>query len=194
MKVACIVEGHGEVEAVPVLLRRLASILHPDRYVEIVQPIRIPKSKLVKDGELERAVRLASLKATAEGAVFIVIDADEDCPGELGKGLRKRAAVHHPQDRIGVVLAKREFEAWYIAAAKSIRGERGLSATLDPPSDPESVRDAKGWLSRSMQGSRKYSETVDQPALAAIFDLEAAEACRSFRKLRSDFQRVTGSM
>jgi hypothetical protein len=57
---ACIVEGHGDREAVPVVIQRLAAKLDPATAVHIPPPIRIPKSKLIKSGELERAVELAA--------------------------------------------------------------------------------------------------------------------------------------
>ena len=77
---------------------------------------------------------------------------------------------------IGVVLAKTEFEAWFIAAAESLRGKRRLRDDLSPPSDPEAIRNAKGWLGQRMVGKSKYSEVLDQPALTELFDLTAAQA------------------
>jgi hypothetical protein len=57
--------------------------------------------------------------------------------------------------------------------------------------NPESIRDAKGFLTRNMPGSRAYSETADQPALAAVFDIQTARSrsdsfdkcCREVRRL-----------
>lgn len=40
---------------------------------------------------------------------------------------------------VSVVIAKKEYEAWFLAAAKSLAGQRGLSDQLDPPLDPESI-------------------------------------------------------
>jgi hypothetical protein len=37
---------------------------------------------------------------------------------------------------------------------------------------------------------RGYSETLDQPALASIFDLDAAERVPSFSKLKRDLIRI----
>jgi len=48
MRLACIVEGHGEVQAVPLLLRRLAVTLDPILDLQIEQPIRLTKSKLLQ--------------------------------------------------------------------------------------------------------------------------------------------------
>lgn len=56
IRIGCIVEGHGDVEAVPILVRRLARELDPDLAVETPRPIRVPKDRLLKTGELERHV------------------------------------------------------------------------------------------------------------------------------------------
>ena len=91
MQLACIVEGHGEVQAAPVLLRRLASALDPTVALRVEPVIRITKSKLIQTGELERAVELAARKIGGEGAILILLDSDEDCPAELGPRLLARA-------------------------------------------------------------------------------------------------------
>ena len=83
---------------------------------------------------------------------------------------------------ISVVMAKKEYEAWFIAAGESLRGKRGLIPDLHAPTDPESIRGAKEWLSRHMPGSQPYAETTDQPALTAVFDLNMARRAESFDK------------
>ena len=52
------------------------------------------------------------------------------------------------------------------------------------------VRDAKGWLSERMESNRKYGETLDQPALAALFDIEQARQADSFDKCYRDIVRL----
>jgi hypothetical protein len=47
IKVGCVVEGHGEVKALPVLLRRMGISIDPDVYLEIMPPIRRPRGSLV---------------------------------------------------------------------------------------------------------------------------------------------------
>jgi hypothetical protein len=54
---------------------------------------------------------------------------------------------------------------------------------MEPPPDPEAIRDAKGWLARYAGQGFSYKPTIDQPALTNVFDLEQAYAARSFRKL-----------
>ena len=193
--VACIVEGYGDVEAIPILVRRVLQESHPDVSLFIPHPpIRVPRMKIVKDGQLERAVELAARKTDGPGAILILIDADEDCPATLAPELLRRAKAKRSDRPIAVVLAKREFEAWFLAAAESLRGQRGLSATLEPPGNPEMIQDAKGWLRGQMTDNRKYSETLDQPALTRLFDLESARRAASFDKLYRDIARLLSEL
>ena len=184
--IATIVEGHGEEEAVPVLLRRIASDQMPEAVLRLPRPIRVPRSRLVKPGELERAVELAARRVGGRGGVLVVFDADDDAPCHLGPDILRRARAKRADLPISVVLAKQEFESWFLAAARSLRGRRGLADAIEPPDDPESVRSPKGLLSRWMTPPRTYSETLDQPALASVFDLAAARRADSFDKLWRD--------
>lgn len=190
MRLACIVEGHGEAQAVPVLLRRLASAVDPTLALQVEQPIRITKGKLLQAGELERAVELAARKVSGAGAVLILLDSDENCPAMLGPSLLGRARAVRGDVPISVVLAKHEFEAWFLAAAESLRGRRGLRDDLESPVQPENVQGAKEWLTDRMIGDRHYVETLDQPALAAIFDLAAARRSDSFDKCWREMNRL----
>jgi hypothetical protein len=82
----------------------------------------------------------------------------------------------------------REYEAWFLAAAESLRGRRGLPSDLEAPATPEAFRDAKGWLGDRMP--RGYSPTADQPALTDLFDLERARRSPSFDKLVRELTRL----
>lgn len=74
-------------------------------------------------GELERAVERAGRGLRSPGVVSIVIDGDDDCPKELAPVLLERATrAAGGRWPVGVVLAKSEFESWFIAAAESIAG------------------------------------------------------------------------
>lgn len=183
-----IVEGEGEVAAVPILLRRLRDWLAPEAQIEVRNPIRVKRDRFLnREDEFSRVLMLAASKARAEGWVLVLLDADDDCPKELAGSIIDRARTVVPHRRISVVLAKREFEAWLIAAVDSLRGRRGLEDHLISPPDPEAIRGAKEWLARRIR-SGKYREVMDQPALTAQFDLQqASSASRSFRKLCKEF-------
>ena len=183
-----IVEGHGEVRSVPIILRRLAAEVELYQ-VRIASPIRIPRDRFVREGEAERAVELAARHLGGAGGIVIVMDADDDLPCELGPRLLARASARRSDVPIAVILAKCELEAWFLASIESLRGQRGVRESAAAPSDPESIRGAKGMLSRLMSG--RYSEVTDQAAFAAKFDLEVARGrSPSFSKLSRDIHKM----
>ncbi len=192
--VASIVEGDGEVAAVPVLLRRLCAWLSPDVAVDVLFPIRVRKDRFLnKDDEFRRQLLLAGHKAGEGGLVLVLLDADDDCPASKGVEILDRARKVYPFNHLAVVFANREFEAWFIAAAESLNGVRSFQTQPgDEATQPETPRNAKGWVRERMEGS--YGEVVDQPAFTASFDLARAhETSRSFRKLCDEWRRFTDS-
>lgn len=182
MKVYPLVEGHGEVQAVPVLLRRLLAEAGCHD-IGVGQPIRRTQAQLRNKADIQNAVRLALLQPEC-AAVVILFDGEDECPAELAGRVRRWArgvAAATPTD---VVVAYREYETWFVAALESLRGRFGISEAAVAPADPESRRDAKSWVEEFMPPRRAYSETGDQPAMSAVFDLELAHRRnRSFRKL-----------
>lgn len=62
LRIASIVEGHGECEAVPLLIRRIAQTLDPALAVSVHPVLRVPGSRLAKQGEIERTIELAARK------------------------------------------------------------------------------------------------------------------------------------
>jgi hypothetical protein len=178
--VACIVEGHGDRLSIPIILRRVAE-REGIFDLNVVGPFRIPRSTLVRTGELERAVERAARSLAGQGGILVVIDADDDLPCQIGPMLRRRAAAARRDVSTCVVVANREKEAWYLASIESLRGRRGIPEDATPPANAEAIRDAKRWLARVM--GRSYSEVADQPALSQLFDLDLARAgARSFGK------------
>ncbi len=125
--VASIVEGDGEVAALPVLLRRLADWRGPVDYVNVLTPIRVYKDRFLnRPEEFSRHLKLAAAKCGDAGWILILFDADDDCPAEKGATVLAQAQAIVPHRRIAVVLANREYEAWFIAAAESLNGCRGF--------------------------------------------------------------------
>jgi hypothetical protein len=129
-RIVPIVEGHGEVQAVPVLIRRIAADVAPAVFVHVVKPLRMPRQRILKPGQLEEALRIAAIESGSDA------------------------------------------------------GLRGIDDDALPPDDPESIRDAKGWLTQRMAPGRSYREVRDQPALTARMDLQRARvSAPSFDKM-----------
>lgn len=189
ISIASIVEGDGEVAALPILLRRLAAERDPVSMANPLQPIRVRRDRFLnKEDEFRRQLLLAAAKCGDDGWILIVLDADDDCPASLGQQIYQRAQQYVPHRRLSVVLANREFEAWFIAAAQSLHGVRGFSVATDERVEAEIPRDAKGWM-RAHMHKGSYSEILDQPAFAARIDLQQAfDNSRSFRKLCKEWK------
>ncbi len=182
------------MRALPVLLRRICAWRTPEIHPEILEPIRVRRDRFLnRDHEFNRILALAAAKSKGDGSILILLDADDDCPANLGGAILDRAQQQVGHRRISVVLANREYEAWFIAAATSLDGHRGFS--LDPEFniiESESIRNAKGWISARM-ANNAYGETTDQPAFSARMDLQQAfDGSRSFRKLCDEWQRTFG--
>ena len=153
--------------------------------VDIARPFRVKRGRVVRPDELERSVTQAIRSRSGASGVLVLLDADDDCPASLGTELLARVTSHAVPVR--VVIPKAETEAWILAAIESLRGQRGIRHDAECPSNPESVRDAKGAISRLMEGTRGYVATDDQPALLSTFDMElAAQRAPSFTKLQRD--------
>lgn len=185
-----IVEGRGEVRAVPILLRRFAFDVYKNFAFHVLEPYRLPRGRMLTEGHLEQAVEFAARKLQQQegsGAIFVLLDANDDCPAKLGPALLDRVTKARTDRRASVVIAKSEYEAWFLAAARSLRRVPDVSDNAEPPEKPEAIRDAKRFLERNLmvEGAR-YSETVDQPRFTAMFDFDEAAACPSFKKLRRD--------
>lgn len=184
-----IVEGDGEVQAVPVLLRRLIPELGV--YIEIGQSIKRHRSDLVIEQKFKYTIQEIILPKPELEAVLILFDADDDCASSYVPQMLEWWRETASQIPCAVIMARREYEAWFLAAIDSLRGVRGISQNAEYQADPEQKRDAKGAVRRFTLRTAPYTPTADQPALSAVFDLsQAYRRASSFRKLVKELCRV----
>ncbi len=175
-----IVEGHGEVEAFPALLRRI--VAEGNANVAVGRPFRASRGQLTRKASLQRIVDLAWRQGGVT-SVLVLFDSDDDCAASLAPQVLAWAQEVRG-GTCAVTLACREYEAWFLAALESLRGVNSIRLDAEPPQDPETHRDAKGQLERLMEPGASYVEVVDQPRMSARFDLGLAfSRSRSFRHL-----------
>ena len=170
-----LVEGHGEKDAAPVLVKRLAKELGlPARSWDA---IRFKQIRTVGDAEQASAV----LRRQADCDCALVLqDEDDGCPAESGPriaGWLRTAQLPFP---CAVVLAHREYEVFFLPclplmAGQPLRDERnverpGLVEGAQFVGDPESLRGVKEWLSRQFGECRSYKPTLDQVVLTRMID------------------------
>jgi len=199
-RVAVIVEGHGEVDAVPILLERIWRELLGGEYLAVQRPaIRQPRDRLAqnKDATLSKVIELASRKLAQcldnlddPELILVLVDADDDLPCVLAPHMLEIATQARSDKRISVVLAAVEFETWFVAAAESLGEFLDLSKDSELPHDPEVAKLGKRWIEKRFLGVR-YSETADQAKFTARMDLQACrDKSRSFDKLCRELESL----
>lgn len=185
--IVSIVEGHGEVSALPSLLHRFHAEANRSRRLDVNPPLRVKAGQFLKFGdEFKRTIALAAAKArqSQPSLLLTLLDCEDHCPARIGPEITRRQKDLAKDIEHLVVLAHREFETWFLASAGSLAGVKGLSPNLVPPANAEAIRGAKEWLGARMS-PRGYDEIVHQRELSKCFDLEAASAVPSFRRFRS---------
>lgn len=124
MNVVSVVEGHGDVAAVPIILGKIGST-----YGIPIFPQRCIRtggwSHLQRAGELERYLELA-LSHEPE-LVLIISDLDDHCPVQQAVNFRARInlALGTRNIRVEVVFAVREFECWFLHSAEILSNKVG---------------------------------------------------------------------
>jgi hypothetical protein len=172
-RLVCVVEGRGEVEAVPCLCSLIRNYLEAWDWFVDPEPVRSPRARLVdervksphrppRSDDLVRVVEIAARRPGAT-AVLVLCDSDDDCPVSWGPPARELV-----QNRIrgGAVMAVREYEVWLLTSLSrsSVRDGRRL----------EEVRDAKALLAREIG---EYTPTVHQLKQTRAINLDVVWAC-----------------
>ena len=70
IRIVAIVEGDGEVKAVPVLLRRIGAAVAPLAALDVARPIRVSRGRFLKGSGLEGYVSLAASRAGPGGRPY----------------------------------------------------------------------------------------------------------------------------
>jgi hypothetical protein len=190
-RLVCVVEGRGDVDAVPVLCSRIWQHLGVTTWFADPQSIRIPRGQLVNERQpsphrapardgLERAVMLARRRPA--DAVLVMCDQDDDCPATWGPDAREivRSMVAGT-----AVMAVREYESWLLLGFGAEELARhGIRS-------PERKRDAKKLLGRIVP---HYKPSVHQKPLTATTDIERIRSLSdSFDSLVRGLATLTGA-
>lgn len=92
---------------------------------------------------------------------------------------------------VQIVVADKEYESWFLAAADSLRKHPDVRDDAVALANPEGRRDAKRELEKLMLES--YKETRHQPKFSALIDLETARKnSRSFRRMVHAVEALAG--
>ena len=167
-----IVEGHGEISAVPILIRNILAA----QGIHDVQPL-----PAWRHGEYPSVAKkfdnifLAAIKENAP--ILWVMDFDSKeyaCPIKEAQHLLSRAATLRPGWPIKIAFLVKEYETLFLideAATRKVFPDIPAK-TLFPP-NPEIIRGAKEWLSKARPSvGSAYKETVHQGKITAQLNLD----------------------
>lgn len=201
-RIVSIVEDTGDARAVPKLVERVWAAMEPSTYVDCYQTITTDRDTFARSGnpsERERALTLARDRAGPGGAIFVLLDSDGEPPCRhgarpclFGQDLEAELVRIVPDVPFAMVFAVRMFESWFLAAASSLAGARGLPHDLTPPDVPEAETNPKAWLSQKMRTSGlKYNPARDQVAFISRLNLDQARAASpSFDRCYREIERL----
>ncbi len=188
-RLAIVVEGHGDVIAVPCLVSRAAA--HFDRALACCDPpIRAGEAKrLRRPGELERYLIMAASRPEAS-RVLVLLDLDDGCPVEYFQNFYQRSL--QARERCGKPIhfcfCKREFESWFLADFESMQmANPSINWTRTEGFDNyDAIRGAKEAFGGTMAG-RVYKECRDQIHFTRALNFDVLiSRDRAFRKLAKD--------
>lgn len=187
-----IVEGHGEISAVPILIRRIANEICGRFDVACLPPYRLPRGRMLID--LTRVIALGRAQLAGlegDGHIVIIMDADEECPATLATTVRNHCRDVWDDETIKLIFACQEYEAWFLASNMNVNHHRDLRDETPTLENPEVLRSPKGFFERQfLRPGRFYSETIDQPKFSAAMDIETARRALSFDKFYRDLLSV----
>lgn len=158
-----VVEGRGDQNAVPVLLRShfVAQGIHQD---VLGKPIPVHgREKATRPRGIEGFVSVAASRPGCR-AILVVLDGEGDCVGTMGPALLQRiqSVVGHKPST--VALADLQYEDWLHASIETL----GLGDHVYDK-DRSGISTIKAALAPA-----KYAKPVWQPRLTARLDLELA--------------------
>lgn len=172
--IGLVVEGAGDLGAVPLLLRKYLHSIEDFRDL-LGKPVPAHgRDKALRAGALEGFVVTAASRPGCVG-VLVVLDGEGDCVAELGTELLGRSTTSTGRP-LAVALADSDFESWLYSSAETMK--LGLSYVEG--------KNGQGAIKSAIRPA-KYVKPTWQPRLAARMDLELA--CERNASLARALQR-----
>ena len=189
--IVVLVEGEGDAAAVPklvaVALRRLG---RHDWFVVQKQTTKVGGVAALKKRLDSHA---GYLRIKSPDAALVLLDLEDGCPKTEATELAGLLRGYNLPFPVAVVLAHREYEAWFLASLETIAPDAAdLPSDAEFSDDPEGPRGCKERLTAMMPAGKTYRETTHQAEYTSRLDFDLAQArSRSFRRFVHAVDQVT---
>ncbi|MET4104999.1 DUF4276 family protein [Hymenobacter sp. UYP22] len=191
-RLIALVEGPGDVTAVPVLLRKLFQQNHDFDWMP-GDPMKVGELPALRKKlrNFAEALRIKMNDGKCHG-VLVLLDMEDGCPRDEAWALASDFAAFGLPYPVAVVFAYREYEEWLVASLPTIAPNvASLPNVLVRDYPIEGKRGVKEWLTRQMPAGTIYKETTDQASFTAYLNAELALECRSFQRLTKAVAEIT---
>ncbi|MEW6332168.1 MAG: DUF4276 family protein [Pseudomonadota bacterium] len=166
-----VLEGHGEVQAAPVLVRRVLGELH-GIYPHKIETHRRGGLAHLRANDWAHFRRYLPVAFMERMPVLWMVDNDEGvCARTLLQEMYKHAKSTGIQQRLAFCFWYREYETMFLYDPANVAKMFGIENFV-VPNNPDDSRAAKGIISRAMPSGYAYKETINQSQLSAVIDLE----------------------
>lgn len=175
-----IVEGEGDVRAVPLLIRR---ILERSGIFDVDL---LPTQRRGEYPTVSKNFDTLFLAATKENAPILwIMDFDTkgyECPYAEAAKLIERAQALRPGWPLKIAFLVKEYECLFLYDENATRSVfADIPKPVEFPRNPQEIRGAKEWLSARRPKGMAYKETVHQQKITAHLNLDLLhERCRDF--------------
>ena len=173
---AAIVEGYGDVQAVPALIAKTSILLGNPAIAS--DPIRAGEWKLLRrPGVVEGYLELAASRQW--DLILVVLDLEDDCA--MAEAAVARERVEQWKDgrdiKVEIVFMVREYETLFLWCPTCLP----VSDNALLPANPDAIRGAKERVKQV--ANRRYKETQDQLRYTQSLDIPVLYGVsRSFRR------------
>jgi|GEM_PF-1293456 hypothetical protein len=197
--ISLLLEGDGDFQAVPLLLRTICNDLELFNVSILPKPKKAgTAAKLGQPGVLENFLKYASFENC--DVILLVVDVDEGCPVEIARNFVARAQALHLEGnpRIAFAFLKPEFEVFFLFSLESLAAKFPADSIDVPPDfttdDLEAKRDSKNRLSSFMPKGKIYKETRQQAKYVNHLDYDILrERCRCYQHLESAIRWIASA-
>lgn len=178
IKVGIIAEDNSDVESFRILLRKI----NPARVFSIKRFVGNGSGKIKRKCK-DWAVQLKRMGCQC---LLVVHDLDRKDVIKLRYELVTAINPSPINDHI-ILIPSEELEAWLLCDAKALRYVFSLKRLPNVPSNPEQIRDPKGYLRdliwRLSNKTRHYINTVHNPQIIEQAEVKSLRRCSEFKKL-----------